>query len=92
MAGIPTRVEPCSCWVYGSEGSNSIAGRSSYACRPWVRLVLEAVRADRGNKLGVENLKGHPTVILDAVGKVDRGHAAAPKLTLEEVAIAKGVG
>jgi hypothetical protein len=38
-------------------------------------------------ELGVEHLERNPTVVLQIFGKIDDGHAAASKLTLDAVAL-----
>ena len=55
-------------------------------------LAQEALGAERGGELGAEHLEGDLAVVLEVVGQVDRGHAAAPELALEHVAVAEGVG
>ena len=52
-----------------------------------VDLALEALRPERGRELRVEQLQGHPPIMLQVVSEVDRGHAATPELSLEPVAI-----
>jgi hypothetical protein len=53
-------------------------------------LALEPVGTERSGELGQEHLERYRPVVLDVVGEKDRGHPAAPQLTLEDVAIAKG--
>ena len=53
-------------------------------------LAQEALRAERGGELGVEHLERDRPVVLEIVGEVDRGHAAAPELALERVAVGQG--
>ena len=52
-------------------------------------LALEALGAERGGQLGVEHLERDRAVVLEVLGQVDRGHAAAPELALERVARAR---
>ena len=50
-------------------------------------LPLEALGAEGGGKLGEEDLERDRAVVLEVLGEVDRGHAAAPELALEGVAV-----
>jgi hypothetical protein len=43
-------------------------------------------------EIGVEDLQGNGTVVLEIAGEMNGGHATAPKLTLERVAVAQGLG
>src|SRR5215207_1685771 len=52
-------------------------------------LALEALGPDSGGELGVEDLQGDRAVVAQSVGEKDSGHAAAPKLPLDAVAIRK---
>jgi hypothetical protein len=54
-------------------------------------LALEALGADGGRELGVEQLQRYRPVVTDVVGEVDRGHAAPPKLTLDAVAVGQAL-
>ena len=53
-------------------------------------LALEALGAERGGQLGVEHLERDRPVVAEVVGEVDRGHAAAPELALDAVAVGQG--
>jgi len=50
-------------------------------------LPLEALRTQCGRELRVKNLQGNRTVVPEIVGEKYRGHAATPKLPLDEVAV-----
>ena len=50
-------------------------------------LALKALGAERGGELGVEHLEGDRPVVLEVVGQEDRGHAPAPELALERIAV-----
>jgi hypothetical protein len=50
-------------------------------------LASEAVRAERLSQLGVEDLESDRPLVSEVVGQEHRGHAAAPELALEAVAI-----
>ncbi len=50
-------------------------------------LDHEAVGAEDGGELGLEDLDGDLAVVLEVVGEVDGGHAAGPKLALDAVAV-----
>ena len=52
-------------------------------------LALEALGAERGGQLGMEDLERDRPVVLQVVGEIDRGHAPAPELALERVAVPK---
>ena len=54
-------------------------------------LAEEAIGAQHGRELGVEDLQGDQTVMLDVPGQVHRRHAAAAELPLEDIAVAEGV-
>ena len=56
-----------------------------------VDLALEALGAEGGGELGTENLEGDQAVVLEIPGEVDRGHATAAELALEQVAVTEGV-
>ena len=55
-------------------------------------LGEEAVAADDGAQLGVQDLDGDLAAVLEVLGEVDRGHAALAELALEAVAVGKGCG
>ena len=42
-----------------------------------------------GGELGVKHFQGDRPVVAEVMGQVDRGHAAAPELALEAVAVGK---
>ncbi len=50
-------------------------------------LAKEALGAERAGELGVEDLEGHRPVVAEVLGEVDGGHAAAPELAVEPVAV-----
>ena len=52
---------------------------------------LEALGAERGSKLGMEHLERDRAVVPEILGQEHRGHATAPKLALEPVAIGQAV-
>jgi hypothetical protein len=54
-------------------------------------LALEALRPQRVGQPGMEHLQGDGSVVLEIAGEMDRGHAAAPELTLERIATAQGL-
>ena len=49
-------------------------------------LPLEALRAERGGKLGMEHLEGHRAIVLQIPRQEHRGHPAPAQLALEHVA------
>ena len=53
-------------------------------------LALEALRAERRSQLRMQHLERDRAVVSEVPGEVDRGHAPAPKLTLEAVAFGQG--
>ena len=55
-------------------------------------LAGEPVGAEQRAELGPEHLDRHLAVVLEVVGQVDRGHAAAAELALEGVAAREGGG
>jgi hypothetical protein len=55
-------------------------------CEP--DFTLEAFGTEGRGELGVQYLKGHLAVVLQIVREVNRGHAAAPELAVEAVAVA----
>jgi hypothetical protein len=58
---------------------------SSAACG--ADLTLEAVRAECGGQLGMEDLQRDRAVVLEVVSEVDGGHPTASELALDDVAI-----
>ena len=54
-------------------------------------LGEEAVAADDGAQLGVQDLDGDLAVVLEVLGEVDGGHAALAELALEAVAVGRGM-
>ena len=55
-------------------------------------LAGEPVGAEQRAELGAENLDRDLAVVLEIVGQVDRGHAAAAELALEGVAAGQSRG
>jgi hypothetical protein len=55
-------------------------------------LAEEAVGTEDGGQLGPKDLEGDRAVVLEVLGEIDRGHAAAAQLALERVAIGEGRG
>ena len=53
-------------------------------------LALEPLRAERRGQLRMQHLERDGAVVSEVPGEVDRGHAAAPKLALEAVAVGQG--
>ena len=53
-------------------------------------LGEEAVAADDGGELGVEDLDGDLAAVLQVLGEVDGGHAALAQLALETIAVGQG--
>ncbi len=53
---------------------------------------LEALGAEHGGEFAVEHFERHRAVVLQVVGEVDRGHAAAAQLSLEAVVIGQRRG
>jgi hypothetical protein len=51
-------------------------------------FTLEAFGTESRRELGMQDLKGHLAVVPQVVRDVDRGHAAAPELMVEAVAVA----
>jgi hypothetical protein len=47
----------------------------------------EALGAQHGGELGLEDLECHLAVVFQILGEIDRGHAALAELTLDAVAI-----
>ena len=54
-------------------------------------LALEPLGAERGGELGEQDLERDRAVVPEVLGQVDHGHAAAPELALEGVAVGEGV-
>ncbi|MGH8570392.1 MAG: hypothetical protein ACREXU_20910 [Gammaproteobacteria bacterium] len=50
-------------------------------------LALESVGAERRGKLGMEHLERHRPVVPQVASEIDGGHAPAPELALECVAV-----
>ena len=55
-------------------------------------LGEEAVAADDGAQLGMEDLDGDLAAVLQVFGEVDSGHAALAELALEAIAVGEGSG
>ncbi len=55
-------------------------------------LAQESLGAEDRRELGVQHLERDQPLVLDVVGEIDRGHAAAAELAFEAVAAAKCVG
>ncbi len=55
-------------------------------------LALESLGAERGGQVRAEHLEGDEAIVAEVPGEVDRRHAAAAELALEEIAVAQGVG
>ena len=55
-------------------------------------LGEEAIAADDGAQLGVQDLDGDLAAVLQVLGEVDGGHAALAELALEAVAVGQGGG
>ena len=53
-------------------------------------LAEKPLRAQRGGQLRMEQLEGHPPVVLEILGQEDRRHAAAADLALDRVAAGEG--
>ncbi len=56
-----------------------------------VDLTEETLRTQGSGELRVEQLQGDPPVMLEVLGEVDRGHAPAPELTLEQIPPTEGI-
>ncbi len=52
----------------------------------------ETFRAKQVGQFRAKHLEGDHTTVLEVAGEIDRGHAPAPKLALECVVFAQGVG
>ena len=55
-------------------------------------LGEEAVAADDGGQLGVQDLDGDLAAVLQVLGEVDGGHAALAELAVEAIAVGEGIG
>ena len=55
-------------------------------------LGEEALAADDGDELGVQDLDGDLAAVLQVVGEIDGGHAALAELALDAVAVGEGGG
>jgi hypothetical protein len=53
-------------------------------------LAQEALGPDRVRQLGVQHLEGDLALVLEVASEMDGGHAAAPELALDAVAIGQG--
>ncbi len=53
-------------------------------------LGEEAVAADDGTQLGMQDLDGDLAGVLQVFGEVDGGHAALAQLPLEAIAVGEG--
>ena len=51
-----------------------------------LELGKEALAPAHGSQLGLEDLEGDLTLVLEVVGQIDRGHAALTELTLDFLA------
>jgi hypothetical protein len=58
--------------------------------RSQLDLPKEPLGAQRLRQLGMENLQGDRTVVPEIASEVDRSHAAAPELALDDVAVGQG--
>ena len=54
-------------------------------------LALEPFGAKGDRQLRVQDLEGDVAVVLEIAREIDRGHAAAPELALERVAVSEGL-
>lgn len=52
-------------------------------------LPLEALRAERGRKVHLQNLQGNRTIMFEIVGEIDSSHASSPYFTFDLVAVAE---
>jgi hypothetical protein len=52
-----------------------------------VDLALEALGAKCRGQVGMQHLERDRPVVLQVMGEIDRGHATAPELALEPVAL-----
>jgi len=53
-------------------------------------FLHEPLGAEDGGELGPEDLDGDLAVVLEVLGQVDRGHAAAANLALDRVVVGEG--
>jgi hypothetical protein len=53
-------------------------------------FAQESLGAQDGRELGMEDLESHGPIVFAVMGQEDGGHAAAPQLTLEGVAVGQG--
>ena len=53
-------------------------------------LHHEALGADDGGELGLQDLERHLAVVLEVLGQVHRGHAPLAELPLDAVAVGQG--
>jgi len=58
--------------------------------RRYFDLAEEPLAAERGGQIGAQHLERHLAVVLEVVGQIDHGHAAATDLTLDGVAVGHG--
>jgi hypothetical protein len=56
-----------------------------------LNLALEALGPESRSELGVEDFEGDRPLMPEIAREVDRGHAAAPQLALEHVAVTQGI-
>ena len=55
-------------------------------------LSKEPIRPEDVGQLGVEHFQGNEAVMLEVAGQVDRRHAPASELPLDQVAVTQRVG
>ena len=55
-------------------------------------LGEEAVAADDGTQLGMQDLDRDLAAVLQVLGEIDRGHAALAELAVEAIAIGERIG
>ena len=51
-----------------------------------LNLPQKALRPERRRQLGAQDLHGHPPLVLEILGEIDRGHAPATDLVQDSVA------
>jgi hypothetical protein len=51
---------------------------------------LKPLQPDTRGEIRVQNLDGHGTAVLEIARQIHRGHATAPQLALEVVAVLQG--
>ena len=61
-----------------------------WSARGGLDLLHEALGAEHGGELGLQDLEGDLAVVLEVLGEVDRRHAALAELALDAVAIGEG--